>query len=109
MIGGSDSIEVQVKRDPVFLRLIQRVDICRGADQATLRGPHQAKRTLLRGSTLAICSATSSKAAAPEPLSLMPGPLDRVKMCAGHHTLPGSPCFDSANTLYWVMLWIGST
>ncbi len=44
--------------------------------------PHQAKRSVFCGLSLAICSATSSRAAEPLPLSLMPGPACTESRCA---------------------------
>src|SRR5215510_8373876 len=61
---------------------------------------HQAKRTLLAGWTLAICSAASRMAALPEPLSLMPGPGNTESRWAPTiTTFESSPCDVSAVTL----------
>lgn len=46
--------------------------------------PHHANRTVFWGLDLAICCATSSRAAEPLPLSLMPGPAARVEVGTGH-------------------------
>jgi hypothetical protein len=72
--------------------------------------PHQANRTVFCGFTLAIISAVSSRAAEPEPLSLMPGPAVTLSRWAPAITtlsslVPGS----SAITLTSVRVCDGGT
>ena len=78
-------VEVEVEADVGDLLLGQLADVVLEPSRPDSSAPHQAKRTVLAGLTLAIWIAVSSSAALPEPLSLMPAPvLDGVEVRAGH-------------------------
>ena len=104
VVRRADHVEVEVHLDGgELVRGVghEVVDVERRADQATLLGapPGEAQR-VLGLAPCASCSATSSSADEPEPLSLMPGPSGhRVEVGAGHDDVGGSPRRDSAMTL----------
>src|SRR6516164_6056394 len=100
-VGRADHVEIDVEHDVTTVIFGQTVDMLTRAHEACSSAPQKAKRTRPRArvGSRTNRNAASSTAAAPLPLSLMPGPSSTLSRCAPTTIKePSLPAGVSANT-----------